>query len=64
MSHNEETREHLFCPYCDEEIMAAPHPYCQPRKITVFYCPQCRQAIPRYKRICPHCGAEIKGEKD
>ena len=56
-----EEKEELFCPYCEEEIVSASLPYCQLCKITVFYCPECRRALPRYKRVCPHCGAEIKG---
>jgi hypothetical protein len=64
MSRNEKEKPRLFCPYCDEEVMEASFPYCQACKITVFYCPQCRQALPRDKRVCPHCGAEIKITKE
>jgi predicted RNA-binding Zn-ribbon protein involved in translation (DUF1610 family) len=53
----------LHCPYCDEEIMKAEFPYCQSCGVTIFYCPKCRKTVARDKRICPHCGAEIKGEK-
>ncbi len=56
-------KEHRFCPYCDEEIMEASFPYCQVCKVTTFYCPECREAVPRDKKACPHCGAEIKAEK-
>jgi len=56
-------KERLFCPYCDEEIAEASFPYCQVCKITIFYCPKCREAVPREKKVCPHCGAEIKGER-
>lgn len=56
-----EKKERLFCPYCDEEIMAADFPYCQVCRVTIFYCPQCRQPVPRGKKNCPHCGTEIKG---
>jgi len=51
-----------FCPYCDEEIAEAAFPYCQACEVTVFYCPRCRQPLPRDNRVCPHCGAEVKGE--
>ncbi len=54
-------KEHLFCPYCEEGIIHAELPFCQPCEITVFYCPGCRKPLPRDKRICPSCGAEIKG---
>jgi len=50
-----------FCPYCDEEIAETSFPYCQACEVTVFYCPNCRKPVPSDNRICPHCGAEIKG---
>ncbi len=53
----------LFCPYCDEEIAETPTSYCQACEVTIFYCPKCRQPVPRDNKVCPHCGAEIKGEK-
>ena len=53
--------KHLFCPYCDEEIMNADLPYCQACQITIFYCPECQEPLPRDIRVCPKCGAEIKG---
>ena len=56
-------KERRFCPYCDEEIAEVSFPYCQACEITRFYCPQCRKPLPRGKGVCPHCGAEIKGEK-
>ncbi len=54
-------KEHRFCPYCDEEVAEASVSYCQTCQVTIFYCPKCRKPVPRQKRICPHCGAEIKG---
>ena len=63
MTEQKEKREHHFCPYCDEEIMAADFPYCRACGITIFYCPNCRKPLLRENRVCPHCGAEIKGEK-
>jgi predicted amidophosphoribosyltransferase len=54
-------KEQLFCPYCEQEIMEADLPYCQACRVTVFYCPRCRKPVPREKKSCPHCGAEIKG---
>ena len=53
--------ERCFCPYCDEEIREAFSPYCGACKVTIFYCPKCRKPLPRDKKVCPHCGAEIKG---
>ena len=56
-------KERLFCPYCEEEIVEALFPYCQVCKITIFYCPRCRKPLPRDKKVCAHCGAEIKAEE-
>lgn len=61
MTKPKEKKERLRCPYCDVEIMAADFPYCQACQITIFYCPECRKPLPREKKFCPHCGAEIKG---
>jgi predicted amidophosphoribosyltransferase len=58
-----EEKERCFCPYCDVEIISADFPFCQVCRITIFYCPECRRPLPRENRICPHCGAEIKGEE-
>ncbi len=55
--------ERRSCPYCDEEIAGVSSPYCQACGVTIFYCPKCRKSVPRDNRVCPHCGAEIKGEK-
>ena len=55
-------KEHRFCPYCDEEVAEASWPYCDACNVDISYCPKCRKPVPRDKRICPHCGAEIKGE--
>jgi hypothetical protein len=58
-----EERKRLFCPYCDAELIVPEGAYCQICGVTIFYCPQCRKPVPRDKRKCPHCGAEIKGEE-
>ena len=54
-------KEHRFCPYCDEEIAEVSLPYCGACGVIVFYCPECRKPVPRENKVCPHCGAEIKG---
>ena len=59
---NKSGKKHHFCPYCDEEIMAADFPFCRACEITVFYCPACREPLPRDSEVCPLCGAEIRGE--
>ena len=61
MTQQKETKEHRFCPYCDEEIFEADLPVCQACRVTIFYCPKCRRPFARENRVCPHCGAEIKG---
>jgi endogenous inhibitor of DNA gyrase (YacG/DUF329 family) len=54
-------KKHMPCPYCDQEIVEADLPYCQACRVAIFYCPKCRKPVPRENRMCPHCGAEIKG---
>ena len=57
---DEKDKKPTRCPYCDVEIMAASFPFCQACKVTIVYCPECRQTVDRDSRVCPHCGAEIK----
>jgi len=64
MTEQKDKKGHVFCPFCDEEIMSADLPWCQACKVTVFYCPDCRQPVPREEKACPSCGAEIKGQND
>ena len=63
MTEQGEQKKQLFCPYCDGEIKTSEFSCCQFCGITIFYCPECRKPVARDKRVCPHCGAEIKGEK-
>ncbi|HEY77964.1 MAG TPA: hypothetical protein G4O09_02510 [Dehalococcoidia bacterium] len=55
-----EPKKRLFCPFCDEEIIAADLPYCRACQLTIFYCPVCRQPLPREDKVCPHCGSDIR----
>ena len=57
-----EEKQHCSCPYCDVEMMASELPQCQACGVTIFYCPKCRKPLPRENKLCPHCGADIKGE--
>ena len=50
------------CPYCDGEITEFSFPFCQTCEVTVFYCPECSKPVPRDKKVCPDCGAEIRGD--
>ncbi|MDP6576839.1 MAG: zinc ribbon domain-containing protein [Dehalococcoidales bacterium] len=77
MTEQKEQRKQLFCPYCDEEIKMGScltsanialrqipeFLCCQFCGVTMFYCPECRKPVARDKRMCPHCGAEIKSVK-
>ncbi len=54
-------KEPRFCPYCDAEIAEAAFPYCEACEVEVFTCPKCRKPVERDKKICPNCGAKIKG---
>ncbi len=55
-------KELRYCPYCDEEIAEASFPYCGACEVEIFYCPKCRQPVPRDKPVCPNCGADIREE--
>ncbi len=63
MAEPKEEKKHLFCPFCNEEIMKADLPFCQACGLKMFYCPKCGKPLNRDIRVCPHCGTEIKGEK-
>ena len=54
-------KEKRACPYCDAEIAEASFPYCEACAVTVFHCPKCRKPVERDKKVCPNCGAKIKG---
>ncbi len=62
MAKQKEKEGELFCPYCDEKIADKKAPICGACGVKIFYCPKCRRPVPRNKKICPNCGAEIKGE--
>jgi predicted amidophosphoribosyltransferase len=53
-------KKHVVCPYCDEEIKSLNLPYCTACKVTIFYCPKCHKPTPSDKKVCSHCGAELK----
>ena len=51
-----------FCPYCEEEIMLAMLPYCQPCGVTLRYCRNCQIAVPKEAEVCPQCGGKLEGK--
>ena len=61
MVERKEERKGFFCPYCDIELVESNLPLCQVCGVNIFYCPDCRQPLPRANKVCPHCGAKIKG---
>jgi len=61
MTEQKEKGKRFFCPYCDAEIVEANLPLCQVCGVSIFYCPKCREPLPRENRVCPHCGAKIRG---
>ena len=60
---DKEAKKRCECPYCEDEIAEESFPFCEPCKVTVFYCPSCREPLPKDIAVCPQCGAVIKGEK-
>ena len=63
MGKSEETKgSRRVCPYCDEEIVAAKFPFCQPCGVTLRYCKKCETVVPKEAEVCPGCGAEIPAE--
>jgi len=61
MTEQKAKTQSCFCPYCDQEIIESDLPYCQTCQATIFYCPECREPLPRDIRVCPNCGSKIKG---
>ena len=57
---SEREKERCFCPFCEEEIKAADFPWCRACGVIIVYCPKCQEPVSQDKRVCPHCGAEIK----
>ena len=63
MPEPKEKKEHpAVCPYCDSEMATGDLSLCQACGVRVFLCPGCGKSVSREDKVCPHCGAEIKGE--
>ena len=63
MSRSEKTRgkeKGCFCPYCEEEIVIAEFPFCQPCGVSLRYCIKCQMAVAREATVCPECGGELE----
>ncbi|MFH1484642.1 MAG: hypothetical protein ABIH46_01090 [Chloroflexota bacterium] len=56
----ESTRGKCFCPYCEQELAAAPHPICQPCGITLRYCTKCKIVVGKEAKVCPQCGGDVQ----
>ena len=61
MSQQPEAKEKKrFCPYCEEQILTAGLPYCQPCGVTLRYCVRCQIAVEREAEVCPQCRGELE----
>jgi hypothetical protein len=49
-----------FCPYCDEELLTSPAPYCQPCQVELRYCLKCNIVVERTAKVCPQCGQTLE----
>jgi len=56
---NEKERKRL-CPYCEEEILTAGFPFCQPCGVRLRYCVRCQIPVVREAAVCPQCGGELE----
>ena len=50
------------CPYCEQELLAAELPFCQPCSVTLRFCASCEKPVPRDAKVCPECGAPLGEE--
>ncbi len=61
MSQQPEAKERKrSCPYCEEQILTAGFPYCQPCGVTLRFCVSCQIAVEREAEVCPQCGGELE----
>jgi hypothetical protein len=59
VSKSESNKEHLKCPYCDDEVAELQYPYCDACKVEYSICPECKKPVSKKSERCPSCGAEI-----
>jgi hypothetical protein len=48
------------CPYCDEELILNPAPYCKPCQVELRFCPKCNIVVEREAEACHECGGELE----
>lgn len=48
------------CPYCDVELTAMNLPFCQACQVTILYCADCGEPLPKNTKTCPSCGTKVK----
>ena len=62
MKRSEKPKEEIkhLCPYCEEEILTAGFPFCQPCGVSLRYCVRCQIAVVREATVCPQCGGELE----
>ncbi|KSV16109.1 hypothetical protein DA01_08485 [Dehalococcoides mccartyi] len=65
MTHSNSAKNSTACPYCDIATEAeARMPFCKACKLSLFYCPACGGLVGRGEAFCPHCQAEMTGQKE
>lgn len=48
------------CPYCDEELLMEPAPFCQRCQVELRYCLDCGIVVERQAKVCPQCGRTLE----
>lgn len=50
------------CPFCDQEILDDPAPYCRPCQVELRRCGGCHAVVERKATVCHRCGQPL-GER-
>ncbi|ACZ61951.1 hypothetical protein DhcVS_821 [Dehalococcoides mccartyi VS] len=65
MTNSNSGKHQTACPYCNINTEADVRmPFCKACKLSLFYCPACGGLVGRGEPCCPHCQAEICGQKE
>jgi len=52
--------ERCLCPYCEEELIVASLPFCQPCGVLFHYCTKCQiTVLDREATKCPKCSQPL-----